>query len=98
MGLKQFLKPDWRKILLALIFISLPLYAWFNDENPNAIGILSLFGSFLILPSAIVLSPLYEIGISYTNEIKITIIFLVSSVIYYLLSCLIVWVYYKVKK
>ena len=98
MTFKQFLKPDWRKTVLAIIFIILPIYAWFTDETSYAIGILWILGAFLVLPSAVVLSLLYKIGIDSTNEIKIITIFLVSSIIYYLFSCLIFWIYDKVKK
>jgi len=98
MNLKQFLKSDWRKIvvfaiLIILEFICLPMPNIIFTDPPTTdysqwqcISLLSIF--------PLLFSP-YE-GFD-TTLMRIIIIF-VSFLITYLLSCLIVWIYDKFRK
>ena len=96
--LKQFLKPDWRKIMITIILVIFPIY-YLLELNPF-IEILAILGFLLILPSAFVLLLFYEMGIINTLifEANIPQLILISSIIYYLLICLIVFIYNKYKK
>jgi len=101
MNWKQFLKPDWRKIVLTII-----LFVWFffglfvvggeGDINP-VFGIIGLIGMFASLPFVLIMFylPIEDI----LGEWGWQILYFVLIGIYgYLLSCLIVWIYKKVKK
>jgi len=98
MNLKQFLKPDWRKIVIfVIIFILLffiPLFPKFSIL-PTPVGVEG--GTYIDWKS------LYsELSVGYgtladrINYIKIPII--INCFVSYLLSCFIVWIYDKVRK
>lgn len=81
MDLKEFLKPDWRKILLFIIIFNFSLgfyYCWFAVGGCRGNFILSGLGLFLNLLS---------------NPFHYKTVFLIPFIIFgYFLSCLIVWV------
>jgi len=77
----NFLKPDWRRIILFLIFIFI---------MPQLIG-----GEFVFLGGVHMLKSLFE-----AQPLKLNLSFLaITFIAYYLLACLIVWIYEnKMKK
>jgi hypothetical protein len=85
MNWKEFLKPDWRKIVLTVIlmFIPLPMYV---DT------FCSCYSPPCQCPKKIMFYPLLlSLGIGLLT-------LPIDLVISYLLSCLIVWIYDKRKK
>ena len=97
MTFKQFLKPDWRKVVvlvvLAIIF-SLSQGSILAGELPvSARGLpLPIFVCIESYSDVFMLTPLREpCGIIYYFLI-------IDLIIWYLLSCLIVWIYGKFRK
>jgi len=96
MTIKQFLKPDWRKIVVTVIFliysVIINIYFYSVDLTSTA-SIMLLLAYFLNLPYTILFSQ--EL-IPYQFEF---ICFIIIGFIYqYLLSCLIIWIYDKFRK
>lgn len=97
MGIKQFLKPDRRKIVIFVVLtIILSLYqgSILAGELPvSSRGFpLPIFVCIESFSDVFMLTPLMEpCGIIYYFLI-------IDLIIYYLLSCLIIWFYDKVKK
>ena len=98
MNLKEFLKPNWKKVLLTIIFAIFSFWFLYNYTGiggpryePNLLfTIVALIAAFLNLPLLIPnYNPLYETAIFY---------FILDLIYWYLLSCLIIWIYDKVKK
>jgi len=87
MTLKQFLKPDWRKIITFVILFVVSLYYTYYEACPE-----------LCYPTRGLPLPIQ--GAGYTKAISnLLIIFLMIDLIFwYFISCLIVWIYDKVKK
>jgi len=101
---KEFLKPDWRKIVVFVIIVTLSFLTivkirvgerWHYELNP-IFWIADLFFNFRFFIGWVVeervwptLPPMDEWAIYYT---------LLHSVYWYLLSCLIVCIYDKYKK
>jgi len=81
MNWKQFLKPDWRKIVLTILLMILPTIF--------IKGITSILHSCPV--GTINCPPLFDWE-------SFVVMFTISLIITYLLSCLIVWIYDKVKK
>jgi len=95
MKIKQFLKLDWRKIVLFIIFLILTF--------------ILVFGTFGIPPSKrevedwIIVFLFYFLAFpieltAYLDPILGFSGFIINIVYLYFLSCLIVWIYDKVKK
>jgi hypothetical protein len=122
MSLKQFLKPDWRKIIVAFIIFmiicfiiiflfsfqlqTIPKYKICCDliESTPYISLeilneeLSNYGCEEIGLTSIEECKSYKKALSY-QEFQIFLIFTVANLLYsYILSCLIIWIYDKVKK
>jgi hypothetical protein len=105
MDWKEFLKPDWRKILI-VIFITLWLFWSYWNGGESYAGPIFLWPFLLIgvFQLAIFVFPwmslVYKTGL--TTDIPMWarfIIIILGSFIYsYILSCLIVWFNDKVKK
>jgi len=103
MNWKKFLKPDWRKIVLALVLsLILPFFStsgWDCTETPcgsHYFYIMPIVGGFVNLMEF--LKRLILSGVPFEALLMPLILFLISFIISYLLSCLIVWIYDKVKK
>jgi hypothetical protein len=99
MNIKQFLKPNWRKILLSLILFLSIFYA-IDFIFSNSFGVLS-FIVLLFFISIFYVSKNpsnHENYVSPESLIDLISFIIISLIISYLLSCLIVWVYDKVKK
>jgi len=98
MTLKQFLKPDWRKIVITLALISLSFLYIYEPvvlDAYEAYRGLPLFywkyfvGTGLLIEGMKPPEPVTEF--LYFNLI-------INLIFWYLVSCLIVWIYDKVKK
>jgi len=97
MSWKKFLKPDWRK---AVIFLILTILSSIYQRN---IGVGELF-----IPSRGLPLPVYMCAEGFSDIILLTPLMMPCEIIYpfliinlimwYLLACLIVWIYDKVKK
>jgi len=99
--LKEFLKPDWRKILVLIIIFF--IFYLFNLNKTIAVRQLNtiegLFSKFY--PLSLVFGRYYICG----NEPFVEecfelywINFIITIITVYLISCLIIWIYDKVKK
>ncbi len=140
MTLKQFLKPDWRKIVIFVVFFiygtftifmsesliyCLQFYSEIFNDSPKFLtplfiifredAVLSIFTSFvdcefilnvfdstmlMLFYSEYVFIPLcfpYIISI-FLYSLMIPSPYVFCIIYWYLLSCLIVWIYDKVKK
>jgi membrane protein implicated in regulation of membrane protease activity len=84
MNWKQFLKPDWRKMVLFVILLILSLlYEWPCTRSSVCRGLIFSYATKFFL------SDNYDI---------LWVQFVLNIVIWYLLSCLIVWIYDKFRK
>jgi len=85
MSFKQFLKPDWRKILLTFVFILIAI---------TIASHLAPFGG-----SGKILAYIFLFPIDVLLRTPLEPVAPVIEILWcYLLSCLIVWIYDKVKK
>jgi len=94
MNFKKFLKPDWRKIVVFLIlsiissFYTTPYFKVFGSY-----GLPLTYFTYVPESSFCDLEPCPKQGFNvFYQNLLIDIIF------WYILSCLIVWIYDKVKK
>jgi hypothetical protein len=90
MNLKNFLKPDWRKIVLSVIlllwYLSSILIAIAEEGGFNSVlHFIAVFGMLIFFPFSL-------FYIFFPVDIILSILYT------YLLSCLIIWVYDKRKK
>ncbi|OGI12694.1 hypothetical protein A3K64_03930 [Candidatus Micrarchaeota archaeon RBG_16_36_9] len=97
MTFKQFLKPDWRKIVIFVIFLIVSLFfAFYTDISDNISDIFSPLLFVLIFPWYLFLGLISFISLS---SVYLFFISFIPVIIYqYLLSCLIVWIYDKLRK
>ena len=91
MNLKQFLKPDWRKIVITIVSIFYVLLVIVSFITGGMFVDCTEEGFRLHPESCGYKKPLIEI-----NDLRVT--FIISIVISYILSCLIVWIYDKFRK
>jgi hypothetical protein len=109
MNLKQFLKPDWRKIVIFVIIIFFSLFDVFIYEkygkSSTIIEGLCITHEFGGTECEYKLNPLFwisfNIEINGEGELYLKILtntYLISLIYWYLLSCLIVWIYDKFRK
>lgn len=94
MGWKEFLKPDWKKLLLLFVFIFIKFFIS-NNFGILLEYIISPFFSFLYTR---VLEPLVVFKWFYLNLFLYAFLYTLDGVYWYILSCLIVWVYNKFRK
>jgi hypothetical protein len=101
---KGFLKPDKRKIVLTIILLIITGVGYFIPSDYSRL--ISIFLNFPLLIFNYVLGPQLESLLTTAEEMKSIPLVLLVAVIsvgilviyFYLLSCLITWVYDKVKK
>jgi len=106
MSWKEILKPDWRKIVISIILTILGISYMFI---PVMYYKISIFIKIFYLPILL----LYGLGWNHLNLsillrnilssqlihlIYLLISFVFSFIVWYLLSCIMVWIYNKVKK
>ena len=95
MTIKQFLKPDWRKLIILTFLIpsgSMFLY-------PPSTFLEILVHAIFMGPSVLIdINPVLQDSLTYTDLLIKLIIAIFTFFYWYLLSCFIVWVYDKVKK
>ena len=95
MNLKQFLKPDWRKIVIFLVifllnlFLGIKSYSFYSATE-------TIYGYPLPFLTVYIelLPPATVVNWNFRN----LIIHIIVWIVLYLLSCLIIWIYEKVKK
>jgi hypothetical protein len=101
MTLKQFLKPDWRKIVILLVLIIL-IIVYFLTRPPWKGSFFEHFIEFVILgPSTFsaLLCPMYTAAVGgIVAPICYTIFFgmIINAIYLYVISCLILWIYEKI--
>ncbi|MCX6821528.1 MAG: hypothetical protein NTW30_01990 [Candidatus Aenigmarchaeota archaeon] len=92
MIIKEILKPDWKKLILCILLPSIPS---FIASFINAIQIAFIFRPFYM-------TVLFSTGIlnlrTFVDYMLAGVATILDLIYIYLLSCLIVWVYDKVKK
>jgi hypothetical protein len=85
--LKKFLKPDWRKIAITLIIPTIP-FLILSIRDIRMLTILFIVYQLLFIPAISYGEPI----VTYPNFL------LILWIPIYIISCLIVWTYDKVKK
>ena len=94
MNFKQFLKPDWRKIvvfIILLIFIVIIIPIFIN----SGFGVLYVNAGFpLVFYEKTIINP--SLGTEKTNFLMLNLV--IDIIVLYVLSCLIVWLYDKFRK
>jgi len=99
MNIKQFLKPDWRKIIIFFTIVLLTLRAiWLrrpiNDDYIVLIISVPYSIAFVIMAGWIMRGPeLTGISLAVANIAS----FILGSLIWYFIICLMVWIYDKFK-
>ena len=95
MGWKEFFKPDWKKIVIAIILTALTYletYGHFGYGHFGG-GFIGRIGQFLIrisqLPFILILSILWN---SESPALLIFGYYIFPFIFWYLLSCVIVWI------
>jgi len=89
-NIKEFLKPDWRKLVVEVVLILILLVTLFTSVKKFAI-VINIVRTILMLP--------WYLGLIWSSLTYLYIFIIVVEPIYlYLLSCLIFWIYDKVKK
>ena len=103
MKLKQFLKPDWRKVVMAIIIFNimpLSILFWFCPLHALCMPSLPRLEFFGFLKCLLYLfnarREIFGEG-SYRVDCYPPQFF-ISVIISYFLSCLIIWIYEKLKK
>jgi hypothetical protein len=99
---EKFFKPDWRKILifviLFLLITFLPILLGFCATIPTVVGdkqcLLVIQPFFVFLPSETISYKPIVTGLYFVPSLY----WILDIIFWYLLSCLIVWIYDKVKK
>jgi hypothetical protein len=99
MSLKQFLKPDWKKIAIFIIIILPSIVVEACVNNLLSCQLISApFGYILVLFTLFVF-PIFllfkVIGIPYQVFLPWVLVLVINLLYEYLLSCLIVWIYDK---
>jgi hypothetical protein len=101
MNIKQFLKPDWRKIVIfVIIFSLLPVFPYYNIQLQCFAGPCPPIVEYKSLIELQSLGTNYfnDLGRVFLNVPYHLIILILGLLISYLISCLIIWIYYKAKK
>jgi len=98
MKIKQFLKPDWRKIVLTIVFILLSyFYVSGSIAETDSVSAWDFRG----LPFIYLICELeYKVNTGYnlkTCQIKYLDLF-INFLFWYFFSCLIIWIYDKLRK
>jgi len=95
---KEFLKPDWRKIVLTCIFISLSFFYVYSpliaDAYEEYRGLPLFYWKYFVGTGPIITGmklPEPSTEFLYLNLI-------IDIIFWYLISCIIVWIYDKFKK
>jgi hypothetical protein len=100
MNWKHFLKPDWRKIVLFIIFCVLAVILWvyghFAPSGPYIKTGILLIQYYIEKVIFLLLIP--GVYIITRFVVNFYVILLVNIVYLYLLSCLIIWFYDKFRK
>ena len=101
MNVKKFLKPNWKKIVLSIIIpIQATLIGGLIANFPSYSEVGYNIGSnyFLIFMLPVLLSRVFSIPWEPIISWQVLIIIFSLLLYWYILSCLIVWIYDKVKK
>jgi len=112
MKLKQFLKPDWRKIFLTIIIIILWIFFWHRVYSAPLAPPLELICCDLIEELTSICqeqpnNPCCKFTLKVCEKLEIerekrnlisTVTFVGSLILSYPISCLIIWIYDKRKK
>jgi hypothetical protein len=98
MNIKQFLKPDWRKIIVVVIFI---LTSFISAFYIHCYGLCFQITKFLddalnIFP--IFIDNTFPMINRSTNANGFLFFFAITFLWYYFVSCLIFWIYDKFRK
>jgi membrane-bound ClpP family serine protease len=96
MNWKEFLKPDWKKIILTIIILSIQFIFLLQVFLPYnfLFMIWIIFGGYLLF----ILNALLCSSSENLCLLGVIITFILSAIFWYLFSCLIAWVYDKMKK
>jgi preprotein translocase subunit SecE len=92
MNWKEFLKPDWRKIVLTIILFTIVTgLKWYLFDT-----CLGCYNTYFGVPLAFYEKIVWPRENEMTNFLIFNLI--VDIIFWYLLSCLIVWIYDKFRK
>jgi glucan phosphoethanolaminetransferase (alkaline phosphatase superfamily) len=91
MKIKQFLKPDWRKIVVFVILFILGIGISILSNS-----CLGCYNVSIGLPLGFYEEIFWPHGMEKTNFLMLN--FIIDIVILYFFSCLIIWIYDKFRK
>jgi len=95
MKIKQFLKPDWRKIIIFVVLFIIFSFLMNNTFYIEDKGFPFVYLDFPVYGPAMLLN---ETLVDYRAPIFSLINFILDIIFWYLFSCLIIWIYDKMKK
>ncbi|NIO45161.1 MAG: hypothetical protein GTN36_06465 [Candidatus Aenigmarchaeota archaeon] len=94
--LKKFFKPTWKKVLILII---LPIIQYFITGLTQSVIIPLIFRPFTMMFFVIFkFSPNTSFLISFWGVLAEGVVSTIDLAYNYLISCIIVWIYDKVKK
>lgn len=105
MSLKNYFKPDWKKILIFFIIVALaniPFIGYFIENKECQPGFSSctvyksnpvLWPAFLLLP--LISNPIETISMYTYNRIFVLIFY--SALYWYFIACSILWIIEKIR-
>jgi len=92
MSWKEFLKPDWRKIVITIGFFIVSSFTGYLYVKLSYSSWLMNLGKVLYFPSFFILEILN------LRNTPNGVLYFFNFIFWYLLSCFIVWIYNKVRK
>ena len=106
MNIKQFLKPNWKKIVITIILALPSLIMWGCEDNFNlfscpamiweSFGFFWFFYYLITYPVFLILRLLASLGLeNLQNFLTVILIFIIYLIYWYLLFSLIAWLYNK---
>jgi len=103
--IREFLKPSWKKILLAMVFLLITLFVEYFGCGADGFGVSCNSYTGLPLPILECYSMHYETQLTnifssnchLVETLPLIIFLLVDFVFWYLISCLIILIYNKIR-
>ena len=95
MNFKQFLKPDWRKIVISVVLFIILSYLINNPFYTEDKGFPLVFLDFAVYGPALLPSGTI---VDYRGPVFSLMNLIIDLIFWYILSCFIIWIYDKFKK
>ena len=92
MKIKQFLKSDWRKIVITIVFFIISIFTAYLYVKLSYPSWLMNLDKVLLFPSFFILEILN------LRNTPNGVLYFFNFIFWYLFSCLIIWIYDKFRK